>query len=110
MCRQRDCLFVCEPSHWVKRLMSEHFRCPRCIHEYQPWSMQGDVVPAQKLLVVRHEDVWHAWPCEWQDSYTTRLQNRMKDIWNDLGVVLRGKSHAEIIEYFCEKARLDRLE
>ena len=89
MCRQRSCLFVAEPSQWVKRLLSEHFRCAWCIHEYQPWSMAGDAVPAQKLWVVKTEGTYHMWPVEWQDSHLTRMQNRWKEIWGDLANELK---------------------
>ena len=106
MCRQRDCLWVCEPVQWIKRVSSEHFRRAKCIHEYQPWSGIGDVIPTQKLMVAHQGDAWRAWPCEWVDSNTTQLQNRLKEIWNKFETELRGLKHEDIVKVFQEKARM----
>ena len=105
MCRQRDCLWVGDPTQWIRQLDGEHCKCPQCLHDYHPWARTDCTVPVQKILVAHMGDNFQAWPIQWPDSATTRMFNRWEEIWNHLHWKFLGMQQHEIVTVLTEKAR-----
>ena len=70
LCRSPACLFFGKNDQWIKKVDSEHFRCPCCGMLYHPFSQAKGQYPAQKVLSILNPrtGVKVTFPCKWPDT------------------------------------------
>ena len=106
LCRKRGCGFFALAHCWVNNSeidgQGQH-RCPMCTQYYRPWSGEGDVITANKVLVVQggandahgpallggvHTGIKAGevtlYPIIWQETRAQALTNRLKEICNEV--------------------------
>ena len=82
MCRDKTCLYYGMNDQWIKRVDSEHFRCPQCGKFYQPWTQANGEVCAQKVLHIVDPvtSVATVIPCEWPGEREDKWLNTMVEM------------------------------
>ena len=99
LCRKRGCGFFALPNCWVNNSVNDgegQHRCPLCTQFYRPWSGEGDVITANKVLVtqggsrdafgpamlggahtgIKAGEVTY-YPIVWQETRAQALSNRL---------------------------------
>ncbi|CAK0886743.1 unnamed protein product, partial [Prorocentrum cordatum] len=125
ICRHRDCGLVARNTDWMIK-DAEHYGCVGCLRQYQPWKQGGNLVKANKILVVDLEDseagdaqqavdvganlaesaggqrfLLH--PFEWPDTTVTNLINKMKEVTASLDAVLDDVPEKEQWKHVCHE-------
>lgn len=117
LCRNIDCRAFMPNTCWVKEGGYDHYRCPMCTREYQPWSCakttnilpnkllvgscNGDDDMAREMEMAAQEV--RVWFVIWADTPESVLQRRMQEINLKLEEETRNMSSKELAELVHDK-------
>jgi hypothetical protein len=113
LCRQRSCLSFTLSTSWIEEDGHSRYRCPTCGVQYAPWSMHGDVIGAQKVMVCHVAsntpgfdggDGFEAgelrmYMMRWSDTKVSVLKNRLKEVMLQLSEETRVVSDPQLLHH-----------